>query len=46
MHWVALTVLMTFKGFVYSFTKLIACDHEETKPLKVINQFEMTLHCV
>ena len=25
---VSLTVLKTFKGFVYSFTKLIACDHE------------------
>ena len=24
----SLTVLKTFKGFVYSFTKLIACDHE------------------
>ena len=25
---VSLPVLKTFKGFVYSFTKLIACDHE------------------
>ena len=25
---VSLTVLKTFKGFVYSFTKLIACDYE------------------
>ena len=23
-----LTVLKTLKGFVYSFTQLIACDHE------------------
>ena len=25
---VSLTVLKTFKEFIYSFTKLIACDHE------------------
>ena len=25
---VSLTVLKTFKGFVYPFTKLIACDYE------------------
>ena len=25
---VSLTVLKTFKGLVYSFTKLIACDYE------------------
>ena len=31
-HWkhdiIYLTVLKTFKGFNYSFTKLMACDHE------------------
>ena len=25
---ISLTVLKTFKGFVYLFIKLIACDHE------------------
>ena len=25
---VSLTILKTFKGFVYTFPKLIACDHE------------------
>ena len=30
-----LTVLKTFKEFVYSFTKLIACDHEQMNPSNV-----------
>ena len=32
---VSLTVLKTFKGFIYWFTKLIACDYEQTNPSKV-----------
>ena len=32
---VSLTVLKTFKWFIYSLTKLIACDHEYTNPSKV-----------
>ena len=35
MHWVPSTVLKTFKEFVYSFTKLIACDHEQMNPSNV-----------
>ena len=36
----SLTVLKTFKGFVYSFTELNACDHEYTNPSKVFNFIE------
>ena len=35
---VSLTVLKTFNGFVYSFTKFIACDHEKMKGSKVFKK--------
>ena len=33
----ALTVLKMFKGLVYSFTKLLVCDHVSKNPSKVFN---------
>ena len=35
---VSFAILKTFYAFVYSFTKLIACDHEQTKPSKISKQ--------
>ena len=35
---VSLTVLKPFKWFIYSFKKLIACDHEQMSPSKVFKE--------